>query len=94
MILDLIEYMLETWLGVAFILGVKFMTIVMFIVLSIAAVAYTSKLIRFSWDWQNTDRREAVNLIILTPIMAFGAYAFGVLSLYFFADPTVWVQAG
>jgi len=93
MILDLIEYVLETWLGVAFILGVQFMTLVMFIVLSITAVAYTAKFIRFAWDWRNTDRREAVDLIIATPIMAFGAFAFGVLSLSFLADLTVWVRA-
>jgi len=93
MILKAIEYLLEAWLGVVLILGVQFMTVVMFIVLSITAVAYTAKSIRFAWDWRNTDRREAVDLIILTPIMAFGAFAFGVLSMHFLADLTVWVRA-
>ena len=93
MILEAIEYLLETWLGVALILGVQFMTLVMFIVLSITAVAYTAKLIRSAWDWRNTGRREAVDLIIATPIMAFGAFAFGTSSLPFLADLTVWVRA-
>ena len=93
MILDAIEYLLETWLGVALILGVQFMTLVMFIVLSITAVAYTANLIRFAWDWRNTDRREALDLIIATPIMAFGAFTFGVSSLHFLADLIVWVRA-
>ena len=93
MILEAIEYLLETWLGVALILGVQFVTLVMFIVLSITAVAYTAKFIRFAWDWRNADRREAVDLIILTPIMVFGAFAFGASSLYFLTDLTVWVRA-
>ena len=93
MILEAIEYLLEEWLGVALILGVKFMVLVMFIVLSITAVAYTAKLIRFAWDWRNTDRREAVDLIILTTIMAFGAFPFGVLSLHYLTELTVWVRA-
>ncbi len=93
MILEAIEYFLETWLGNAFLLGVQFMTLFMFIVLSITAVAYTAKSIRFAWDWRNTDRREAVDLIILTTIMAFGAFPFGVLSLHYLADLMVWVRA-
>jgi len=93
MILEAIEYLLNSVLGVALILGVRFMTLVMLIVLSITAVAYTAKLIRFAWDWRNTDRREALDLIIATPIMAFGAFAFGVSSLHFLADLTVWVRA-
>jgi hypothetical protein len=92
-ILDVIEYLLETMLGVALIFGVKLMTIVMFVVLSITAVSFTAKLIRFAWDWRNTDRREARDLIIRTPIMAFGAYAFGTLSLIFLAELLVWARA-
>ncbi len=93
MILEAIEYLLNSVLGVALILGVQFVTLVMFIVLSITAVAYTAKLIRFAWNWRNTDRREAVDLIIATPIMAFGAFAFGASALIFLAELTVWVRA-
>ena len=93
MILEAIEYLLNSVLGVALILGVQFVTLVMFIVLSITAVVYTAKLIRVAWDWRNNDRREALDLIITTPIMAFGAFAFGVSSLYFLAEFTVWVRA-
>ena len=93
MILEAIEYLLNSVLGVALILGVQFVTLVMFIVLSITAVVYTAKLIRVDWDWRSTDRREALDLIITTPIMAFGAFAFGVSSLHFLADLMVWVRA-
>ena len=85
--------LIESGLGWALLIGVHFMAIVGFVALSLVTAAYTAKLIWFALDWRNTDRREALDLIIATPIMAFGACGFGAPALHFLAEIVVWARA-